>query len=331
MAQPAVNEKMEYRRLGNSGLKVSVLSLGSWVTFDTQVDNELAIECIAAAGDAGCNFFDNAEAYAAGKSEEIMGHAFRELKWPRWSYVLTTKIFWGIHGEVPNMRNTLNRKYLMQAIDGSLERLQDDFVDVLYCHRCDPETPMEEIVHTMSEIVSSGKAHYWGTSEWSADEVRSAILIAERYGLHKPVTEQSQYNLLERRKVEKEFDRITKDYGYGNTIWSPLASGLLTGKYKDGIPDDSRGALSGYEWLQSRLSDNDAIAKVENLRPIADRLDCSMAQLSLAWATKHPMVSSVITGASKVEQVVQNFDALDVIPLLTADVMSEIDAALGMS
>jgi len=322
---------MEYRRLGNSGLKVSILSLGSWVTFDTQVDNDLAIECIAAAGDAGCNFFDNAEAYAAGKSEEIMGHAFRELGWPRWSYVLTTKIFWGINGDVPNMRNTLNRKYLMQAIDGSLERLQDDFVDVLYCHRCDPETPMEEIVHTMSEIVSSGKAHYWGTSEWTADEVRTAILIADRHGLHKPVTEQSQYNLLERRKVEQEFDRLTKDYGYGNTIWSPLASGLLTGKYKDGIPEDSRGALSGYEWLQGRLSDSDAIAKVENLRPIAERLDCSMAQLSLAWATKHPMVSSVITGASKVEQVVQNFEALDVIPQLTTDVMSEIDAAIGMS
>lgn len=321
---------MEYRRLGSSGLKVSILSLGSWVTFDTQVDNELAIECIAAAGDAGCNFFDNAEAYAAGKSEEIMGHAFRQLEWPRWSYVLTTKIFWGLHGNTPNMRNTLNRKYLMQAIDGSLERLQDDFVDVLYCHRCDPETPMEEIVHTMSEIVSSGKAHYWGTSEWTADEVRTAILIADRHGLHKPVTEQSQYNLLERRKVEKEFARVTEDYGYGNTIWSPLASGLLTGKYKDGIPEDSRGALSGYEWLQDRLSDSDAIAKVENLRPIAERLDCSMAQLSLAWATKHPMVSSVITGASKVEQVVQNFEALDVIPLLTSDVMSEIDAALGM-
>jgi len=330
MAQPAVNDKMEYRRLGSSGLKVSILSLGSWVTFDTQVDNELAIECIAAAGDAGCNFFDNAEAYAAGKSEEIMGHAFRQLEWPRWSYVLTTKIFWGLHGNTPNMRNTLNRKYLMQAIDGSLERLQDDFVDVLYCHRCDPETPMEEIVHTMSEIVSSGKAHYWGTSEWTADEVRTAILIADRHGLHKPVTEQSQYNLLERRKVEKEFARVTEDYGYGNTIWSPLASGLLTGKYKDGIPEDSRGALSGYEWLQDRLSDSDAIAKVESLRPIAERLDCSMAQLSLAWATKHPMVSSVITGASKVEQVVQNFEALDVIPLLTSDVMSEIDAALGM-
>ncbi len=330
MAQPAVNDKMEYRRLGNSGLKVSVLSLGSWVTFDTQVDNDMAIECIAAAGDAGCNFFDNAEAYAGGKSEEIMGHALRELGWPRWSYVLTTKIFFGIHDNVPNMRNTLNRKYMMQAIDGSLERFQDDFVDVLYCHRCDPETPMEEIVHTMSEIISHKKAHYWGTSEWTADEVRAAIGIADKYGLHKPITEQSQYNLLERRKVEKEFARLTHDFGYGNTIWSPLASGLLTGKYKDGIPEDSRGALSGYEWLQDRLSDGDAIARVENLRPIAERLDCSMAQLSLAWATKHEMVSSVITGASKVEQVVQNFEALDVIPLLTEGVLADIDVALGI-
>lgn len=329
MAQPAVNDKMEYRRLGNSGLKVSVLSLGSWVTFDQQVDNDMAIECIAAAGDAGCNFFDNAEAYAAGKSEEIMGHAFRELGWPRWSYVLTTKVFFGIH-DVPNMKQTLNRKYLMQAIDGSLERLQDDFVDVLYCHRGDPETPMEEIVHAMSEIIQAGKAHYWGTSEWSADEVRAAIAIAARYGLHKPVTEQSQYNLLERRKVEREFARLTRDFNYGNTIWSPLASGLLTGKYKDGIPEDSRGALSGYEWLQSRLSDEDAIRRVENLRPIAERLDCSMAQLALAWATKHEMVSSVITGASKVEQVVQNFEALDVIPLLTEGVMADIDVALAI-
>ncbi|WP_420453776.1 potassium channel beta subunit family protein [Ilumatobacter sp.] len=320
---------MEYRRLGRSGLKVSILSLGSWVTFDTQVDDELAVKCIGAAGDAGCNFFDNAEAYAGGKSEEIMGRAFRELGWPRWSYVLTTKLFWGIHGDVPNMRNTLNRKYLMHAIDGSLERLGDDFVDVVYCHRCDPDTPMEEIVQTFTEIIEHKKAHYWGTSEWTADEVRSAIDIADRHGWHKPVTEQSQYNLLERRKVEKEFARITDDFGYGNTIWSPLASGLLTGKYADGIPEDSRGALEGYEWLQDRLSDQDVIERVERLRPISERLDCSMAQLSLAWATKHPMVSSVITGASKVEQVEQNFAALDVIPKLDDDVMGEIDEALG--
>ena len=329
MAQPAVNENMEYRRLGSSGLKVSVLSLGSWVTFDTQVDDDLAVKCIGAAGDAGCNLFDNAEAYAAGKSEEIMGRAFQQLGWPRWSYVLTTKLYWGIHGDVPNMRNTLNRKYLMQAIDGSLERLDDDFVDVVYCHRADPDTPMEEVVQTFTEIIEHKKAHYWGTSEWTADEVRSAIEIAERYGWHKPVTEQSQYNLLERRKVEKEFARLHAETGYGNTIWSPLASGLLTGKYRDGIPEDSRGALEGYEWLQDRLSDQDVIERVEGLRPISERLDCSMAQLSLAWATKHPMVSSVITGASKVEQVEQNFGAVDVIPKLTDDVMAEIDEALG--
>jgi len=329
MAQPTVNPNMEYRRLGNSGLKVSVLSFGSWVTFDTQIDNNAAIECIAAAGDAGCNFFDNAEAYAGGKSEEIMGHAFRELKWPRWSYVLTTKIFWGVHGEVPNMRNTLNRKYLMQAIDGSLERLQHDFVDVLYCHRSDPDTPIEETVRAMSDIIDAGKALYWGTSEWSADEIRAAIEIADRRNLHAPVTEQSQYNLLERKKVEQEYARLTVDYGYGNTIWSPLASGLLTGKYKDGIPEDSRGALDGYEWLQDHLSDGEAIARVERLRPIADRLDCTMAQLALAWATKHEMVSSVITGASKVSQVVQNFETVDVIPLITDEIKEEIEAAIG--
>lgn len=328
MAQPNVNDKMEYRRLGNSGLQVSVLSFGSWVTFDNQIDNNAAVDCIAAAGEAGCNFFDNAEAYAGGKSEEIMGHALRELGWPRWSYAVTTKVFWGIHGEVPNVKNTLNRKYLMQAIDGSLERLGMDFVDVLYCHRADPNTPLEETVHAMHDIITAGKAHYWGTSEWAADEIRGAIEIADRYGWHKPVTEQSQYNLLSREKVESEYARITDDYGYGNTIWSPLASGLLTGKYKDGIPDDSRGALAGYEWLAGQLSDEAAIERVERLRPIADRLGCTMAQLSLAWATKHRMISSVITGASKVSQVRQNFETLDVIPEITDEVREEIEAAI---
>jgi voltage-dependent potassium channel beta subunit len=329
MSQPTVNPKMDYRRLGPSGLKVSALSFGSWVTFDAQIDNNAAVECIAAAGAAGCNFFDNAEAYAGGKSEEIMGYALRELGWPRWSYVLTTKIYWGVHGNVPNMRNTLNRKYLMEAIDGSLERFQLDFVDVLYCDRSDPDTPIEETVRGMSDIIDAGKAHYWGTSEWSADEIRAAIEIADRRNLHAPITEQSQYNLLERRRVEKEYARLTADYSYGNTIWSPLASGLLTGKYKDGIPDDSRGALEGYEWLRDRLSDQEVIERIEKLRPIADRLGCSMAQLSLAWAAKHEMVSSVITGASKVSQVVQNFEAVDVIPLITDDVKAEMEEAIG--
>jgi len=323
------NDKMEYRRLGNSGMKVSVLGFGSWVTFDNQLDNNLALECMQAAHDAGCNFFDNAEAYAGGRSEKIMGEVLRELGWPRWSYVITTKLFWGINGDDPNMSNTLNRKYLMQAMDASLERFGMDFVDVVYCHRSDPETPMEETVFAMSEMISHRKANYWGTSEWSADEVRQAIEIAERHHLHKPVTEQSQYNLLERDKVENEFARLHAETGYGNTIWSPLASGLLTGKYSDGIPEDSRASLDGYGWLGERMSDDEGLAKIEKLRPIADRLDCSMAQLALAWCTKHPMVSSVITGASKPSQVVENMEALDVIGALTDDVKEEMENALS--
>jgi voltage-dependent potassium channel beta subunit len=305
-----------------------VLGFGSWVTFDTQLDSNLALECMQAAHDAGCNFFDNAEAYAAGRSEQIMGEVLAELAWPRWSYVVTTKLFWGLHGTDPNMRNTLNRKYLRQAMDASLERFDLDFVDVVYCHRADPNTPMEETVWAMSDMVTAGHANYWGTSEWNADEIRHAIDIAERHHLHKPVTEQSQYNLLERKKVEREYARINTDFNYGNTIWSPLASGLLTGKYKDGIPEDSRAALEGYSWLAGRLSDAEAIARVEKLRPIADRLGCTMAQLALAWCTKNPHVSTVITGASKVSQVVSNFETVDVIPLLTDEVKEEMEAAV---
>jgi voltage-dependent potassium channel beta subunit len=319
---------MEYRRLGGSGLKVSALGFGSWVTFDTQMDLTPALECMQAARDAGCNFFDNAEAYAGGKSEEIMGRALRELGWPRWSYVVTTKLYWGIHDD-PNMKFTLNRKYLMHGIDGSLERFGLDFVDVVYCHRSDPDTPMLETVRAMSDIVSSGRALYWGTSEWSADEIRHAIDLAELHHLHAPITEQSQYNLIERRRVEKEYARLHAETGYGNTIWSPLASGLLTGKYRDGVPDGSRAALEGYEWLRDRLTDADALARVEALRPIADRLGCSMSQLAIAWCTRHPMVSSVITGASRVEQVRENFGALEVMEALDDSIAEEMVAALG--
>jgi aryl-alcohol dehydrogenase-like predicted oxidoreductase len=223
------------------------------------------------------------------------------------------------------MTNTLNRKYLSQAIDGSLERFGLDFVDVAYCHRADPETPVEETVWAMSDMVSQGKALYWGTSEWTADEIRTAIDVAERHHLHKPVTEQSEYNLLNREKVEVEYARLFEDTRYGNTTWSPLASGLLTGKYKEGIPADSRASLAGYGWLAEQLTDRDAVAKVERLRPIADRLGCSIAQLALAWCTKHPMVSTVITGASKPSQVSENFAALEVIPLITDDVKHEIE------
>ena len=320
--------KMEYRRLGGSGLKVSALGFGSWVTFDTQMDLTPALECMQAARDAGCNFFDNAEAYAGGRSEEIMGRALRELGWPRWSYVVTTKLYWGIHDD-PNMKFTLNRKYLMHGIDGSLERFGLDFVDVVYCHRSDPDTPMLETVRAMSDIVSSGRALYWGTSEWSADEIRHAIDLAELHHLHAPITEQSQYNLIERRRVEKEYARLHAETGYGNTIWSPLASGLLTGKYRDGVPEGSRAALEGYEWLRDRLTDADALARVEALRPIADRLGCSMSQLAIAWCTRHPMVSSVITGASRVEQVRENFGALEVMAALDDSIAEEMVAALS--
>ncbi len=318
---------MEYRRLGRTGIKVSVLSFGSWVTFDTQVAVDAAVECMQVARDAGCNFFDNAESYAGGRSEEIMGEALRTLGWPRWSYVVTTKLFWGIRDDV-NMKNTLNRKYLMQAIDGSLERFGLDFVDIVYCHRADPDTPIEETVWAMSDIVASGKALYWGTSEWAATEIREAIEVAERHHLHKPVTEQPQYNLLQRTRVEEEYAELFDEFGYGTTIWSPLASGLLTGKYRDGIPTDSRGALPGYDWLAEELSDAAAVAKVEKLRPIADELGCTLAQLALAWCTKNPNVSTVITGASKPSQVVENFAALEVIPALTPEVLGRIDAAV---
>ncbi|CAN5719553.1 aldo/keto reductase [soil metagenome] len=320
--------EMEYRRLGASGLKVSVLSFGSWVSFDNQLKDEAAYEAMQTAYDAGCNFFDNAEAYAGGGSETLMGEAIAELGWPRWSYVLTTKLYWGLH-RVPNMRNTLNRKYLMHGIEGSLERFGLDFVDVLYCHRADPDTPIIETVWAMHDIITSGRAHYWGTSEWSVDEIRRAIEIADEHHLQAPITEQPQYNLLERERVEQEYRPLFEEFGYGTTVWSPLASGLLTGKYKGGIPDDSRGALKGYDWLGERLRDPETLERVERLRPIAEQLDCTMAQLALAWCAKNPNVSTVITGASRRAQVAENFEALDVIKLLDDDVMARIETAVG--
>src|SRR5450755_4724083 len=245
--------RMEYRRLGHAGLKVSVLSFGSWVTFKDQMAVAEARACMETAYDAGVNFFDNAESYAGGESERVMGAALAETGWPRYSYVISTKVFWGLH-ELPNMQNTLNRKYLMQAIDGSLERLGLNFVDLLFCHRGDPNTPIEETVWAMSDIVSSGKALYWGTSEWGADEIRAAWHIADKHHLHKPVMEQPQYNLLARGRVEFEYLRLYEDIGLGLTTYSPLASGVLTGKYLDGIPDDSRGSLRGYEWLHYSMN-----------------------------------------------------------------------------
>jgi voltage-dependent potassium channel beta subunit len=319
--------EMEYRRLGGTGLKVSALSFGSWVTFGPQLAGNLAEECLGAAYEAGVNFFDNAEAYAGGESEQIMGDAIRALGWARHSYVISTKLFWGLHSDV-NMRNTLNRKYLMQAIDGSLERLGLDFVDLVYCHRPDPETPVEETVWAMSDMISSGKALYWGTSEWSGVEVREAWDIADRHNLHKPVVEQPQFNLLWRDRVEKEYAPLYDSIGLGLTTWSPLASGLLSGKYLDGVPEGSRASLPGYEWLRHQLTDTDRNRKVAALRDIAEELECTLAQLSIAWCLTNPHVSTVITGASRVEQVHENLASLEVVPRLTDDVLWRIALAV---
>ncbi|HEY5861098.1 MAG TPA: aldo/keto reductase [Actinomycetota bacterium] len=319
---------MEYRPLGRSGLRVSTLSFGSWVTFGNQLDTSLARECLTAARDAGVNFFDNAEVYAGGESERIMGTAIAELGWPRHEYIISTKFFWGIHDGLVNMTNTLNRKYLMQAIDGSLERMGLDFVDLVYCHRADPKTPIEETVRAMSDMVSSGKALYWGTSEWTADEIRAAWLIADRHHLHKPVVEQPQYNMFERRKVEREYARLYEDLGIGLTTWSPLASGLLSGKYVDGIPEGSRASLPGYEWLRDELTNPKRNESVRKLATIAERLECSLSQLAIAWCAANPNVSTVITGASRVEQVQENMGAMAVVARLTPDVLDEIRSTL---
>ncbi len=319
---------MIYRYLGRSGLQVSVLSFGSWVTFGNQVDVDAAVEMMAAARDYGVNFFDNAEVYAHGQAEELMGAALKKLGWRRGSYLVSTKFYWGLH-EGPNERNTLNRKRLMEAIDGSLQRFGLDYIDLVFCHRPDPNTPIEETVHAMHDMIERGKAMYWGTSEWSADEIRAAWQIADRYGWHKPIMEQPQYNLFWRDRVEKEYARLYEDTGLGLTTWSPLASGLLTGKYNNGIPEGSRAALPGYEWLRKRLTDPVKLDKVRKLQPIAEDLGCSLAQLSIAWCAVNPNVSTVITGASRVEQVHENMKALEVLPKLTPDVMQTIDDILA--
>jgi voltage-dependent potassium channel beta subunit len=317
---------MQYRRLGRSGLQVSVLSFGSWVSFGAQLDTGAALECLDAAYHGGMNFFDNAEAYAGGDSEKIMGEAIAQLGWERHSYVISTKLFWGIDGGV-NMSNTLNRKYLLHAIEGSLERLDLEFVDLLFCHRADPNTPLEETVWAMSDIVASGQATYWGTSEWTADEIRAAWEIADKHHLHKPVMEQPEYNILRRRRVEREYARLYEDIGLGLTTWSPLASGLLTGKYLDGVPEGSRATLPGYEWLKEMLTDPAQNEKVRKLKAIADDLGCSLAQLSLAWCARNPHVSTVITGASRADQVKDNLGALDVLDRLDDGVMDRIKSA----
>ncbi len=319
---------MEYRRLGRSGLRVSALSLGSWVTYHNQVDVASAKEMLAAAFDAGVNFFDNAEVYASGKSETIMGQAFAQLKWPRLEYIVSTKFYWGLsrEGNTVNRMDTLNRKYLMQAIDGSLQRMGLDFIDLVYCHRPDPHTPIEETARAMNDMIVQGKALYWGTSEWSAADIRAAWDIADRNGWHKPVMEQPQYHLFHRKRIEQEYARLYDDIGLGLTTWSPLASGLLTGKYRDGVPQDSRGARPELGFLLGGLTDASKNAAVGKLERVASELDCSVAQLAIAWVAKNPRVSSVIMGASKLSQLQSNLGALPVIERLSPEVMAKIDA-----
>jgi voltage-dependent potassium channel beta subunit len=320
---------MNYRRLGRSGLKVSELSFGSWVTYGNQLDTGAARECMAAAWDRGVNFFDNAEVYAAGKSEEIMGEALKKLAWPRLKVIVSTKFFWGIT-DGPNEKNTLNRKYLMNAIDGSLKRLQLDFVDLVYCHRPDPATPLEETVWAMHNIVERGKALYWGTSEWGAEEIMAAYQIAERHHLHKPVMEQPEYNLFHRDRVEKEYAPLYEDIGLGLTTWSPLASGLLTGKYRNGVPPGSRGALPRMKFLVEGLTDKRKNEIVGRLEKVAQELGCSVPQLAIAWCARNPRVSTVITGASRVSQVEENLAAADVIAKLTPGVMDRIGSIASL-
>ena len=319
---------MKYRRLGQSGLQVSELSFGSWVTYANQIDVGAAVETMAAAKAAGVNFFDNAETYAGGRSEEVMGAALRRLGWARDEYIVSSKYFFGIHPE-PNRKNTLNRKYLLHAIEGSLRRFDLPYLDLIYCHRPDPNTPIEETVRAMSDAIDRGWALYWGTSEWSAEAIQSAHDIATRHHWHKPVMEQPQYNLFHRERVEVEYAELYETMGLGLTTWSPLASGLLTGKYRDGIPQGSRATVKGYEWLVPELADAGRLAATERLRPIAAELGCTLAQLALAWCLKNPHVSTVITGASRPAQVVENMQAVAVADAIDAALLRRIEAALA--
>jgi voltage-dependent potassium channel beta subunit len=318
---------MDYRRLGSAGIKVSVLSFGSWITFGPQVDVSLAERCLSVAYENGINFFDNAETYASGESERIMGEALKRLKWRRGSYLISTKHYWGLN-DGSNERNTLNRKYLLEGIDGSLKRLQLEYVDLLFCHRPDPNTPLEETVRAMSEIVSSGRAMYWGTSEWSGAEIALAWGIAKQNGWHPPQMEQPQYNLMHRQRVESEYSRLYSDIGLGLTTWSPLASGLLTGKYLNDVPKNSRANVTTLGHLKESLTSAENQKVVKRLLPIANDLGCSLAQLAIAWCVKNERVSTVITGASSTEQLQENLKAVEVVAKLSTSVMSSIEECL---
>lgn len=330
---------MQYRHLGKSGLQVSALSFGSWVTFSDQLDVAKATACMTAAYDAGVNFFDNAEVYAGGMAETIMGKVFKETGWRRSDLVISTKIFWGgkaqgpgepyLYG--PNDRG-LSRKHILEGADASLKRLQLDYVDLIFCHRPDIETPIEETVRAMSHLIDQGKALYWGTSEWSAAQIRQAYDLARREHLNPPTMEQPEYNMFKRERVEVEYAALYDDIGLGTTIWSPLASGILTGKYNDGIPDGSRMSLANYQWLLPELQSEAGRTKIEKvklLQVIADEVGCTLAQLALAWCLSNDDVSTVITGASRVEQVHENMKALTIAEQFTPALQDQIEEILN--
>ena len=317
---------MNYRRLGKAGIKVSELSLGAWVTYGGQVGEDIALKCMSAAYDAGVNFYDNAEAYARGNAEIVMGNVIKKLGWRRDGIVVSSKVFWG--GDGPNDQG-LSHKHVYEACRNSMKRLQLDYLDLFYCHRPDPNTPIEETVRAMDDLIHQGKILYWGTSEWSAADIMHAYSVAREYDLTPPTMEQPQYNMLHRDRVEKEYLPLYREIGLGTTIWSPLSSGLLSGKYNDGIPPGSRATLKGYEWLREYIITPQNLEKVKKLQPIAAQLNCTLAQLALAWCLKSPYVSTVITGASQPEQVVENMKALEVAPKVTSEVMEKIEAVLG--
>ncbi|MEO7444384.1 MAG: aldo/keto reductase [Ferruginibacter sp.] len=321
---------MEYRRLGRSGLQVSALSFGSWVSFSKQIDDTLAGSLMTMAYDNGINFFDNAEAYALGESEKMMGRILKKKKWDRTSYIISSKAYFGWRGEKNKPNQTGNsRKHLMEACDEALKRMQLDYLDLFYSHRPDPNTPVEETVWAMNHLMQQGKILYWGTSEWSGVEIMEAHRVAERYNLVGPTMEQPQYNLFERYKVELEFKEIFKNIGLGTTIWSPLAAGLLSGKYNDGIPRNSRFSLEGFDWLKERWVTEDKLKKVKKLSALAQKLGIKTAQLSIAWCLKNPDVSTVILGATKKQQLTENLKSLEMQTLLTPEVMADIEKIMG--
>ena len=319
---------MEYRKLGKSGLKVSELSFGSWVTFNTQVDTKLAEDMFKVCFDSGINFFDNAEGYDRGKSEEVMGQALKSINEPRDSYCVSSKVFFSSSPSPKPTQLGLSKKHVTEACHQAMKRLQVDYLDLYFCHRADPDTPIGETVWAMHNLITQGKVLYWGTSEWTAEEITEAYEFAEKNHLTPPTMEQPQYNLLDRKRFEVEYDSIFRKYQMGTTIWSPLASGALTGKYLDGIPEGSRATLKGYEWLKKHMIDSERgqarMDKVRNLKPIADELGVSLSKMSIAWCLLNPNVSTVILGASRVDQLKENLEALEVVPLLTEDVQRKL-------